>query len=174
MSPYACSKLSFEFYLRAQSGMYGFPHAVMRYANVYGPRQDPHGEAGVVAIFMQRMLANEPLSLFARRTQGDDGCIRDYVYVGDVVRANMAALAGDFDGGILNVGTGVETTTRALAEGILATHVAVPVNDGPPRVGDLERSVLDPSDFLKRFHTTTDLATGLRQTFEWFRARHAA
>ncbi|MBZ0119131.1 MAG: SDR family NAD(P)-dependent oxidoreductase, partial [Sandaracinaceae bacterium] len=88
LSPYACSKLAFEHYLEAYRREHGLASTILRYANVYGPRQDPHGEAGVVAIFGRRLIDGQALSIHAMRDAGDDGCVRDYVYVGDVVRAN--------------------------------------------------------------------------------------
>ncbi|MFS8582639.1 MAG: NAD-dependent epimerase/dehydratase family protein, partial [Limnochordales bacterium] len=84
-SPYGAGKAAFELYLDVYRQNFGLSYTVLRYANVYGPRQDPFGEAGVVAIFTSRLLRGEPVTLFARKNPGDDGCVRDYVYVGDVV-----------------------------------------------------------------------------------------
>src|SRR5690606_27160174 len=91
-SPYGASKAAFEQYLEVYRQNFGLPYTVLRYANVYGPRQDPFGEAGVVAIFTGRLLKGQPVQLFARREPGDDGCVRDYVWVGDVVQANLLAV----------------------------------------------------------------------------------
>lgn len=168
-SPYAASKLAIEGYLAVYRSEYGFSCTSLRYANVYGPRQDPHGEAGVVAIFCRRLLAGEPLLINARRETGDAGCVRDYVYVQDVVRANLAALEGRLDVEVLNVGTGIATSTSELARTIAAaTSRELVTRANPRRPGDLERSVLDPSNFVARFGPTTPLEIGLQTTADWF------
>ena len=170
LSPYACSKASFELYLRAFSHASSLQYTILRYANVYGPRQDPHGEAGVVSIFLRRLLRGEPIQINARAQEGDDGCVRDYVYVGDSVRANLAAFEGALDGRTINIASGVATTTRTLAER-LASLVDRPaiINDGPHRAGDLERSVLDPAVMVSILGEPTPLERGLTATTEWFR-----
>ena len=108
LSPYGAAKLAGEGYLGAFARLTGTPHLALRFGNVYGPRQDPHGEAGVVAIFLGRLLEGEPLPDLRRRLPG-----RDYIYVGDVARATIAALDSDA-GGVLNIGTGVATTVLEL------------------------------------------------------------
>ena len=144
LSPYACSKFAVEKYLDCFRHEHGLNFTVLRYANVYGPRQDPHGEAGVVAIFCNRMLANEPVSVFARTAVGDPGCVRDYVFIADVVKANMAALQGQIPERVLNVGTGRETNTLQLAEHVRATLSSnSEIRYGDRRAGDVERSLLD-------------------------------
>lgn len=170
LSPYACSKASFELYLRAFGQASGLRYTILRYANVYGPRQDPHGEAGVVAIFIQRLLRGEPIQVNGRAQEGDDGCVRDYVYVRDSVRANLAAFEGALDGRTINVASGVATSTRALAERLvgLVDKPAV-VNDGPHRAGDLQRSVLDPAVMVSILGEPTPLGRGLTATTDWFR-----
>ena len=170
LSPYACSKASFELYLRAFGQSSGLRYTILRYANVYGPRQDPHGEAGVVSIFLQRLLRGEPIQVNARTKEGDDGCVRDYVYVLDSVRANLAAFEGALDGRTINIASGVATTTRTLAERLvsLVDRPAI-VNDGPHRPGDLERSVLDPAVMVSILGEPTPLDRGLMATTEWFR-----
>ena len=170
LSPYACSKASFELYLRAFGQAEGLRYTILRYGNVYGPRQDPHGEAGVIAIFLRRLLAGEPIQVNARKNQGDDGCVRDYVYVRDAVRANLAAFEGALDGRTINIATGAETSTRALAERLarLVDRAAV-INDGAFRPGDLERSVLDPAVMVATLGSPTPLEQGLSDTTEWFR-----
>lgn len=175
LSPYACSKASFELYLRAYGAVSGLRYTILRYGNVYGPRQDPHGEAGVVAIFLQRLLSGEPIQINARSHEGDDGCVRDYVYVRDSVRANLAAFEGALDGRTINIATGAATTTRMLA-GRLASLVDRPavIRDGDHRPGDLERSVLDPSVMLSILGEPTPLEVGLAATTEWFRQRAEA
>jgi len=174
LSPYACSKFAVEQYLGAYAQEFGLRSTVLRYANVYGPRQDPHGEAGVVAIFNQRMLANEPVKVNARKDEGDAGCVRDYVYVGDVVRANMGAIDGSLDTGgrgMINVCTGTPTTTRELAEAIRElTASSGDIGVAPRREGDVERSVLDPGDPCP-LGELVSLQQGLSLTVDWFRER---
>ncbi len=167
-SPYGISKLAGEHYVRAAAASLGRT-TILRYANVYGPRQDPHGEAGVVAIFSQRLLAGQAPVIFGRRTPGDGGGVRDYVYVADVVRANLAALAGTLRAPVVHVATGVGTTTAALFQKLAGLcGAAVEPTSAPPRPGDLARSVLVPSPELP---APTPLDEGLRKTVVWFRAR---
>ncbi len=175
LSPYACSKFAVEGYLRAFMHSHGLRHTVLRYANVYGPRQDPHGEAGVVAIFAQRLRDKQPLQINAKQELGDDGCVRDYVYVGDVVRANIAALEGRIAEPVTNVCTGEATTTRMLIDN-LSPHLGQPVEvrPGPRRDGDVERSVLDPTRCSALLGQATSLAAGLGETAKWFAAAASA
>lgn len=169
LSPYAASKLAVEGYL-ATYATFGVHATVLRYANVYGPRQDPHGEAGVVAIFAQRLLANEPLKIYARQTPGDGGCVRDYVYVAEVVRANLAALEGRLPYRVMNVGTGNPTTTGELLETMQQSlgTTAVP-EQATVREGDLQRSLLSPARFTAALGDLTSLSDGLGATVAWFR-----
>jgi UDP-glucose 4-epimerase len=170
-SPYAVSKQAFEQLLEIQAAHHQLTSAILRYANVYGPRQDPHGEAGAVAIFFERALRGAALLVNGRKTAGDPGCVRDYVAVADVVRANLLAMDGALDSTVLNVGTGVPTTTRQLAEAIssiVGGHVAI--DGAPPRPGDVERSVLDPSRCEKRLGPLTKLSDGLDATAQWYRS----
>jgi len=142
----------------------------MRYANVYGPRQDPHGEAGVVAIFTRRMLAGEPVTL-----NGDGRQTRDYVYVEDVARMSLLAVEADAVGPV-NVGTGVETDVATLARLLLETTGSrSEVMHGPAKPGEQRRSVVDPTRAADAFgwRPTVSLAEGLRRTVESFRARAA-
>ena len=166
LSPYACAKLSIERYLDAYRVEHGLASTVLRYANVYGPRQDPHGEAGVVAIFARRLLAGEPIQINAMIEPGDDGCVRDYVFVDDVVRANLEAIEGRLKGTV-NVATGVPTTTRDIADGLIrALAIDSPaMGVGPRRAGDLRRSVLEPD---LRLPTPTSLDVGIAGTAKWF------
>ncbi len=175
-SVYGISKLTVERYLGALTSSQGPALRVLRYANVYGPGQDPLGEAGVVAIFTERALAGRPLVVHGRRRAGDAGCVRDYVYVMDVVQATLAAAEGALTEPLLNVGTGVETTTQRLAEQLRAlTGDAVAIEAGPPRPGDLERSVLDPTRLTAALgRAPVELRLGLEQTLAWYRARRAA
>jgi UDP-glucose 4-epimerase len=171
LSPYACSKFAFEGYLGAYAKEYGLNYTVLRYANVYGPRQDPHGEAGVVAIFSQRLLDGQPVQINARRELGDPGCVRDYVYVDDVVRANMLAIEGKIEERVVNLCTGEATTTLELAQAIArAVGVKPELKNGPRRAGDVERSVLDGGAFIKAYPATS-LDAGVHKTIEWFKTR---
>jgi UDP-glucose 4-epimerase len=165
ISPYGTSKLAAEEYLATYNRLYGTKHVSLRYGNVYGPRQDPHGEAGVVAIFFARLLTGEPPKIF-----GDGSATRDYVYVGDVARATVAA--GTNDGGFYNVGTGRETSVVELLE--LCQRVAGTELDAqfvPARPGELQRSVLDPSRAVDElgWRPEHSLEDGLRETYEFFR-----
>jgi len=163
LSPYGTAKLAAEEYLRAYNRLYGTRHIALRYGNVYGPRQDPHGEAGVVAIFLGALARGEQARIF-----GDGMQTRDYVYVGDVARATLAALG--HEGGVFNVGTGRETSVAELYE--LCARVAgsdrTPEH-APARLGELQRSFLDPTlaaDTLG-FRAMVDLEDGLRSTWNW-------
>jgi len=170
-SPYACSKFSVEAYLGAYRSEFALRFSILRYANVYGPRQDPHGEAGVVAIFCQRLLAGEPIQVYARKEQGDDGCVRDYVFVQDVVKANVAAVEGRLQDDVVNVATGVATTTLGLARALeKLTGKPAEVRFGPRREGDVERSVIDPGA-APPYGVPRSLESGLTETLAWFRER---
>jgi UDP-glucose 4-epimerase len=143
-SPYGVSKLAGEHYLRVLGGLGGYEIVALRYANVYGPRQDPHGEAGVVAIFLGRLLAGQPLTVF-----GDGRQTRDYVHVDDVARATVAALAADVRPGggpdevALNIGTGVETSVLDLIGALeRATGRKAEVHFAAERPGELRRNAL--------------------------------
>ena len=138
LSPYGVSKLAAEEYLSAYNRLHGTGHVTLRYGNVYGPRQDPHGEAGVVAIFFGRLATGEPARIF-----GDGRQTRDYVYAGDVARATLAAVGRE---GVFNVGTGIETSVLELYE--LCRRVAgseLEAAQAEARLGELQRSVLDVS-----------------------------
>jgi UDP-glucose 4-epimerase len=171
LSPYACSKFAVENYLAAYATCRGVRSTVLRYSNVYGPRQDPHGEAGVVAIFANRLIDDTPVRVFARRQEGDDGCVRDYIYVSDVVRANIAAIDGKIGEGTINVCTGVATSTLELAQTLRElSGSSAEIAFGPSRAGDVERSVLEPGRFAA-LGRPTDLREGLSRAVNWFRAR---
>ena len=170
LSPYACSKLAGEHYLYMFRHEHGLPYTVLRYANVYGPRQDPHGEAGVVAIFSKRFVAGQPIRINAMRDAGDPGCVRDYVSVIDVVKANVAAIDDKIGADMINVCTGVPTTTLDIAQGLArALDVDPEISYGPRRAGDLERSVLDEGEFVGKLGDVVPLGEGLAQTAQWFR-----
>lgn len=171
LSPYACSKFAGEAYLRRYQHERGLGFTVLRYSNVYGPRQDPHGEAGVVAIFSERVLRGEPIKVNARKVDGDDGCVRDYVFVDDVVRANLRALSGEITLPIVNVATGVATTTLELARRIeAASGKTANIGRGPRRDGDVEHSLLEPTP-MAFGGPTTSLEVGIQKTVAWFQAR---
>lgn len=166
-SPYAISKLAVEHYLGVLAPLADMQVTVLRYANVYGPRQDPHGEAGVVAIFCQRLIACKGVQINAMVRAGDDGCIRDYVYVGDVVRANLMALDGELSAPILDVGTGIGTSTAQLLSGlatVLDPEGSTEVRRTPMRVGDIMRSVLDPKEMIAALGEPVGLEEGLALT----------
>ena len=163
LSPYGTAKLAAEEYLRAYNRLYGTRHIALRYGNVYGPRQDPHGEAGVVAIFLGALARGDQARIF-----GDGSQTRDYVYVGDVARATVAALG--HEGGVFNVGTGRETAVAELYE--LCARVAgsdLPAEHAPARLGELQRSFLDPTLAAETlgFRAMVDLEDGLRSTWDW-------
>jgi UDP-glucose 4-epimerase len=168
VSPYGVAKMATEAYLFFYKVQYGIDYAAMRYGNVYGPRQDPHGEAGVVAIFCGRMLEGRPCTIY-----GDGKQTRDYVFVGDVVRANLAAASTNVSGAI-NVGTGIETDVNDLYHtlGTVADVTRAP-EYGPARPGEQNRSVISPAraDELLNWRPQVDLAQGLDQTFSYFKER---
>ena len=172
MSPYAASKFATEKYLACFKTEHGLDYRILRYANVYGPRQDPHGEAGVVAIFMNRLLAGEGIQINARKEAGDSGCVRDYVYIDDVVAANVGSMENTITQPVINICTGAETDTLTLATTVeAALGVTVEKTFTPIRPGDVERSVLDPCDIEAALGGTVGLADGIAGTAEWFKAK---
>ncbi len=174
MSPYATSKFATEKYLACLKHEHGLDYRILRYANVYGPRQDPHGEAGVVAIFMNRLLANEGIQINARKEAGDSGCVRDYVYIDDVVAANIGSMENNITQPVINICTGVDTDTLTLAKTIeSALGVTVDKKFTPLRPGDVERSVLDPCDIESVLGGSVGLVDGIAATAEWFKAKSA-
>ncbi|HKO53453.1 MAG TPA: NAD-dependent epimerase/dehydratase family protein [Polyangiaceae bacterium] len=172
ISPYAISKLALEQLLAVYRAQHRLESNVLRYSNVYGPRQDPHGEAGLVAIFSGLLLRSQRLRINARKVSGDAGCVRDYVFVDDVARANIAALEGRLQERLINIATGQPTSTRELATqlALIARPQIMPDDDdGPPRPGDVEYTVLDNTRFRLAFGDPVPLEHGLRKTYEWFR-----
>jgi UDP-glucose 4-epimerase len=164
-SPYAIHKLTVEHLLSVYRRHRGLEVRVLRYANVFGPRQDPHGEAGVVAIFFDASREGRPLRINAMSSTGDPGCVRDYVYVGDVARMNLLALRGEIAEPVANVGTGIATTTLDLARAILAvTGRESLIEHGPLRAGDLRVSLLDPALPKKYLGRLVPLEEGLGHT----------
>jgi UDP-glucose 4-epimerase len=167
-SPYAAGKYAGEVYLNMFRNLYGLECSHIAPGNVYGPRQDPHGEAGVVAIFSRALLAGRPTKIF-----GDGTDTRDYVFVGDVVDAFVKA-SGEAGGGQrFNVGTGVETSVRQLHSVIAAAAGGTDEPEFcPPRLGELKRSSLDISRAKKvlGWAPEVDLAEGVARTVEYFRS----
>ncbi|WP_158850683.1 NAD-dependent epimerase/dehydratase family protein [Saccharothrix deserti] len=170
-SPYAASKVSGEVYLNTYRQLYGLECTHLALANVYGPRQDPHGEAGVVAIFASALLAGRPTKVF-----GDGGNTRDYVFVEDVVAAFVAA-SGEAGGGRrYNIGTAHQVSDRELHT-LVAQAAGVPDNPefAPARLGDLRASAIDASLAQTElgWKPEVDIATGVRLTVDYFRSTQA-
>jgi UDP-glucose 4-epimerase len=176
LSPYAVSKYSSEHYLSFYRHQYGLEYTTLRYANIYGPRQIPHGEAGVVAVFMDNLINAKP-SILNHFPDDEAGMIRDYCFVGDVVKANLSALdkgSGEF----FNIGTGRETKTLSLYQMIfdafkearpnVSDRLAAPKR-ALARQGDLSRSclIVEKARRLLGWVPDTDLRTGIRKTLEW-------
>ncbi len=165
VSPYGVSKLAGEKYIHYYSLEYGLPHFIMRYANVYGPRQNPQGEAGVVAIFSSLLVEGKQVTI-----NGDGRQTRDYIYVADVVEANLAGLTTDSNLTI-NVGTGIETDVLTLFEQLQqASGSDLPPRHGPAKPGEQSRSVISPrrAKELLGWEPGIDLAEGLRRTYQSF------
>jgi UDP-glucose 4-epimerase len=190
VSPYGVAKLSVEYYLECYRQLHGLSYVILRYANVYGPRQDPEGEAGVVAIFSQRVLRQQRLIIY-----GDGAQTRDYVYVGDVARANVLALQYLANGHsllknsrtqelknshqrnkVFNIGTGIETSVNALVSMFLeAADTDCPIVYQPARPGEQLRSVIDPTlaQQILRWEPAVSLPDGLLATLAWLRTQEA-
>ncbi|HKO16534.1 MAG TPA: NAD-dependent epimerase/dehydratase family protein [Gemmatimonadaceae bacterium] len=177
-SPYGIAKLSAEYYLAYYARVHGVETAAVRFANVYGPRQDPHGEAGVVAIFCGRLLDGRPLTVF-----GDGSQTRDYVYVGDVAEATFLAAThalpepGRLDARGFNVGTGEETSVVALAEALGRVAGTPPrIEYAPSRPGEQQRSVVNNAKArsVLGWQPQHRLEDGLGETYRFFAARRAA
>lgn len=166
LAPYGAAKLAAEEYMLTYTRLHGTSNVVLRFGNVFGPRQDPHGEAGVVAIFLGRLRDGEICKIF-----GDGKQERDYVYVGDVVQAILAA--AEVESGVFNVGTGraisvlelYELCRKVAGSDLAATHE-------PARSGELQRSVLDVGKAADElgWRPETSLEDGLRRTWDWIRA----
>lgn len=176
LSPYGISKLAGEYYLNYYRKVHGMDYVALRYGNVYGPRQDPLGEAGVVAIFASRLLEGEPLGI-----HGDGEQTRDYVYVGDVSRANLTAAemvlpaTGGVDARAFNVATGVGTSVNELArtlEEVTGTRSGRVARDARP--GELRHSTLSIGRLARRGWTPAfGLRRGLSETLRHIAAQHA-
>ena len=176
-SPYGIAKLSVEYYMAYYARQHGMECVALRYGNVYGPRQDPHGEAGVVAIFCERILSGRAMTTF-----GDGEQTRDYVFVKDVARANHTAATielppvGPLDARAFNIGTGIETSVNTLAGHLNdAADAPVPVERAPARAGELQRSALrvDKAGAVLGWRPQVTLADGLAETYRFFAARRA-
>ncbi|MFH1995081.1 MAG: NAD-dependent epimerase/dehydratase family protein [Nitrospinota bacterium] len=167
LSPYGVSKLSFEKYLYYAKAEYKLNYTVLRYANVYGPRQDPHGEAGVVAIFANCLLGGQVPTIYGNGEQ-----TRDFVFVGDVVGANMLALEKSLDG-TFNVGTGMETSVNTLCMKMIDIAGAkLKPAYAPGKPGEQRRSVIDPSKLISAgWRASVGIEEGLRKTIEYFRIK---
>lgn len=166
VSPYGIAKLTTEKYLDYYQHEFKLPYVALRYANVYGPRQDPKGEAGVVAIFVGKLLKNETPTI-----NGDGKNTRDYVYVGDVVAANIIATAKDISGAY-NIGTDLETDVNELAEKIVKlTNTNKEPKHGPAAAGEQRRSCLDINLAKKElgWHPDVNLEDGLNKTVQSFK-----
>ena len=177
-SPYAVSKLTAEYYLAYYGRVHGLDTAATRFGNVYGPRQDPHGEAGVVAIFCGRILQGRALTIYGNGLQ-----TRDYVYVGDVAEAMYYAATkplppvGLLDARGFNIGTGIGTSVVDLAKVLLEeAGTTVPIEFAPKRPGEAQESFLDVSkaERLLGWKPRVSLREGLAQSFRWAADRHAA
>ncbi|NMO19266.1 NAD-dependent epimerase/dehydratase family protein [Pyxidicoccus fallax] len=171
VSPYGVSKAAGELYLGYYRAQYGLPYVALRYANVYGPRQNPHGEAGVVAIFSQRAIAGQGCTIYGEGKQ-----TRDFVFGPDVARANRLAFEKDYVGAI-NIGTGVETDINRLYALLAeAAGSSAQVTHAPARPGEQMRSCIDNALAKKvlGWEPTVDLREGLRRTIAFFREKAGA
>jgi len=168
LSPYGISKLAVEKYLFFYAAQYKLNYTILRYANIYGPRQNPFGEAGVVAIFSTRLLKGEQPTI-----NGSGEQTRDYVFVGDVVKANLLGLSDD-KSDIYNIGTGKETNVNELY-GMINKIVGKgqEENHGPAAAGEQMRSVITSDKLFKRFNwrPATPIEEGLKKTVEFFKER---
>jgi len=168
ISPYGVSKLTTEQYLFYYKAVHGIDSVSLRYANIYGPRQNPHGEAGVVAIFATKLLAGQQPII-----NGDGKQTRDYVFVGDVVRANVLALNCE-GSNVFNIGTGIETDVNTLFQHLkVSSGSAAEERHGPAKKGEQMRSVLTASKIRKELGWLpgVELKEGLRRTADYFRTQ---
>lgn len=166
LSPYGVSKRSGELYLNYYHEQYGIPYTVLRYANVYGPRQNPHGESGVIAIFSEMIAEGK-----APMINGDGTHTRDYVYVGDVVKANLAALETEFVGA-LNIGTAREISTNDVFKTVVAEFgVDIPEKHGEERPGEQVTSALsyDKAKTVLGWEPTVSFEDGVKQVVTWYK-----
>jgi UDP-glucose 4-epimerase len=168
LSPYAVANVAGELYMRAYASMYGLAPICLALANVYGPRQDPHGKLGVVTVFGSAMISGRPTTIY-----GDGSATRDYVYVDDVVTAFLCAADAPVPTtGTFNVGTGVQTTVTELHQLIAAeTGVSRPPDHAEARTGEVHASALDSTRATRvlGWKPDTDLTEGIKRTVDWLR-----
>lgn len=167
LCPYGASKYAVESYLHTYHALYGLDYISLRYSNVYGPRQDPHGEAGVVAIFTEKYLKNQAPTIF-----GDGEQTRDFVYVGDVAKANVLAVSSNIKAGAFNIGVGVETSVNEIAGKLkkITCSKASPVH-GEEVKGEVQRICLDIKLAREKlsWKPSVELEEGLSETVDYFR-----
>lgn len=166
LSPYGVAKLTSENYLYYYFKAYNLPFIALRYANVYGPRQDPFGEAGVVAIFIQKLLKGEDPVI-----NGNGKQTRDYVFVKDVVKANVLSLKSDYVGS-LNIGTGLETDVNTIFNQLVKSLKSKAIEKhGPAKIGEQKRSALNAflAGKMLNWHAESSLYSGLVETVEYFK-----
>lgn len=167
-APYGLAKYASERYLELWGGLHGFTTTSLRLANVYGPRQDPYGEAGVIAIFCQRAVTGQPMRVF-----GTGEHTRDYVYVGDIVSAFLQALDGDA-AGTYNIGTGQETSVNDIIRTLgIVVGKELTFERQPEVVGEMQRSALDAQRAAQilQWNPLSNLQEGVRSTYAWFAAQ---
>lgn len=171
MSPYGLTKFTFEQYLGLYRRLYGMAYVALRYPNVYGPRQDPHGEAGVVAIFTRQMLAGEQPVIF-----GDGSKSRDYVHVSDVAAATRLLVAHGDEGSVFNLGFGLEVTDRMIFDAVRdALGLSIEPRYGEVRPGEVSRIALNASRIrdARGWQPTLSYRDGIARTVEWYKANPA-
>ena len=168
-SPYGLAKLTIEHYLRIFNKIHGLPSTVLRYSNVFGPRQNAKGEAGVISIFIEKALKNEDMTIF-----GDGNQTRDFIYVDDVVQANLLALDSSLDG-TFNVSSNVQTSVNDIAHKILSsiTDTKSKIVYGDPVAGELLHTKLC-ADKIKSFgwNSAYDIDQGMQKTIAYFKEHH--
>ncbi len=164
LSPYGVSKIAAEYYIKVFANLYNFDYVILRYSNVYGPRQTPKGEAGVISIFINQILNNEKCYI-----NGDGNQLRDYVYVDDVVRANLLALASPSD--TFNIGTGIGTSVNELLA-VLRDVVKKDISfeHRPPIPGEVFKNILDykKAERILNWKPQTFLSDGIKKTYQSF------
>ncbi|MFA6296248.1 MAG: SDR family NAD(P)-dependent oxidoreductase [Patescibacteria group bacterium] len=166
VSPYAVTKLAVEKYLYCFNFLNKLNYTILRYANVYGPKQDPFGEAGVVAIFSQKIVNNEQPII-----NGDGKYTRDYVYVTDIANANLLALKSEKSQNIYNVGTGIETDVNTIFQNLSKiSGKNIPEKHGEARKGDHRKGAIDSTKIKQELNwqPTVKLEDGLKETYKWF------
>ena len=171
MSPYGLTKFTFEQYLGLYRRLYGMAYVALRYPNVYGPRQDPHGEAGVVAIFTRQMLAGEQPTIF-----GDGSKSRDYVHVADVAATTRLLVAAGDEASVFNLGFGLEVSDRMIFDAVRdALGLKLEPRFGQVRPGEVSRIALDATRIrsARGWQPTLDYRQGIARTVEWYKANPA-